>query len=503
MKASSLKKISHSEVRHRILASLCLESASSVTSLAQRLGLLRPSVSRAVNSLQEAGLITRQRRTLDLSEAGREELSHLDEELSVKVKKSTDLATRILEQAAEQLEIVNKSSLVQLASTFANSPFFQLSEGLSKSSISHLSDALTHSAALQLGEGVTKSSLFQLSDAIATSPAFQVAKELASSPTFQFVKEIASSPIFQMAKEAAANNASFKAMEAFTATANIQAVNLGLLQSWKQEIISPLNHLVLENNVLLSNMMVDLEAFTKIGTLASQTIGNLVDQTTWMTKVYDAYFLDVVGDLKHVPTFDGLELSLTIPTTAAASLVGSTRRIVESEIVSSPEEPMNLYATRTSTYLEKYGVLTTRLEAYLKPLGQRFINKWEGAWQVLYSGSKDRHSQATHSGRELLMQVLAYLAPDDVFTKEDCRRHGVEKPSRKMRIKHILDYDHQSAVEFIDSMATTLDRMYDVLVGEAHRRDDNNHLEDTIVGELAALGAALIMLLSLHSNIQS
>jgi len=418
------------------------------------------------------------------------------------LKKSTDLATRILEQAAEQLEIVNKSSLVQLASTFANSPFFQLSEGLSKSSISHLSDVLTHSAALQLGEGVTKSSLLQLSDALATSPVFQVVRELASSPAFQFAKEIASSPIFQMATEAA-NNASFKAIEAFTATANIQAVNLGLLQSWKQEIVSPLNHLVLENNVLLSNMMVDLDAFTKLGATVSQSIGSLVDQTTWMTKVYDTYFLDVVGDLKHVLAFDDLELSLTIPTKAAASLIGSTRRIVESEIISLPEEPMNFFAARTSTYSERYVVLTPKLEAYLKPLGQRFINKWEGAWQVLYSGSKDRHSQATHSGRELLMQVLAYLAPDDVFTKEDCRRHGVDKPSRKMRIKHILDYDHQSAVEFIDSMATTLDRMYDVLVGEAHKRDDNNHLEDTIVGELAALGATLIMLLSLHSNIQS
>ena len=70
-------------------------------------------------------------------------------------------------------------------------------------------------------------------------------------------------------------------------------------------------------------------------------------------------------------------------------------------------------------------------------------------------------------------------------------------------VKYILGNNHKSTVELIDSMADTLDRMYDVLVGEAHRRDDNNHLEDTIVGQLAALGASLIMLLSLRSNIQS
>ncbi len=493
MKASFLKKISRSELRHRILAALSPEPASSVTSLAQELGVLRPSVSRSVRSLEDAGLITRQGRFISLSEAGQEELHRLDAELSVKVKRSTDLATRILEQAKETWETFGNSSLLRLAETFASSPFLQLGEGLSKISVSPLSEVLANSARLQLGEGVAKSSLLQLSETIANSPGLQVAKELASSSVFLVAKEAANNASLQIAQ----------ALEAINATASIQAVNLGLLQSWKQEVFSPLNHLVLENNVLLSNMMVDLEALTKIGTTVSQSLGSLINQTAWTTKVYNTYFLDVIRDFKQIPTFDSLELSLTIPTTGAASLIGSTRRFVESETLSLPEEePVNLYVARTYTYSERYVVLTPKLEAYLKPLGQRFVDKWEGAWHTLYSQSKG-HSQATHSGRELLIQVLAYLAPDNVFTKEDCRKHGVDKPSRKMRIKHILDYDHQSAVEFIDSMATTLDRMYDVLVGEAHRRDDNNHLDDTIVGQLAALGASLIMLLSLHSNIQS
>lgn len=494
MKASSLKKISRSGLRHRILAALSPEPASSVTSLAQELGVLRPSVSRSVRSLEDAGLITRQGRIISLSEAGQEELHRLDTELSVKVKKSTDLATRILEQATETWETFDNSSLLRLAETFASSPFLQLGEGLSKISVSPLSEVLANSARLQLGEGVAKSSLLQLSETIANSPGLQVAKELASSSVFLVAKEAANNASLQIAQ----------ALEAINATASIQAVNLGLLQSWKQEAFSPLNHLVLENNVLLSNMMVDLEALTKIGTTVSQSLGSLINQTAWTTKVYDTYFLDAIRDFKQIPTFDSLELSLTIPTTGAASLIGSTRCFVESETLSLlEEEPVNLYVARTYTYSERYVVLTPKLEAYLKPLGQRFVDKWEGAWQTLYSQSKDRHSQATHSGRELLMQVLAFLAPDNVFTKEDCRKHGVDKPSRKMRIRHILDYDHQSAVEFIDSMATTLDRIYDVLVGEAHRRDDNNHLDDTIVGQLAALGASLIMLLSLHTNIQS
>ncbi|HYT42237.1 MAG TPA: hypothetical protein VEP90_07815, partial [Methylomirabilota bacterium] len=299
------------------------------------------------------------------------------------------------------------------------------------------------------------------------------------------------------------SNAALQAVEAMKATAYTQNINLGLLGRWQQEILSPLNHLVLENNMLLSKMMIDLEAISRIKAEVNSVMSGLINQTAWTTKVYDTYFTDVVGCFNRIPTYESLNLSLAMPTTAAASLIGSTRSIIESQTISPQEEHTSLYASRTNIYSERYVVLTPKLEAYLKPLGQRFIDKWEGAWQVLSSGSKDRHSQATHSGRELLMQVLAYLAPDDVFTKEDCKKNSVDRPSRRMRIKYILDYDHQSAVEFIDSMATTLDRMYDVLVGEAHRRDDNNHLDDTIVGQLAALGASLIMLLSLHGNIQS
>lgn len=493
MKASSLKKISHSELRHRILAALSPEPASSITSLAQRLEVLRPSVSRSVKSLEDAGLVIRQGRTVSLSEAGEEELRRLDAELSVKVKKSTDLATRILEQATETLESVNNNSLLRFAETFASSPFLQLSRELTKSS--HFGEVLANSVRSQLGEGFAKSSLLQIGKTIANIPRLQVSNELVGSSILLFGKEASNSASFQVAQ----------ALEAIKVTANIQTINLGLLQSWKEEVFSPLNHLVLENNVLLSNMMVDLEALTKIGATVSQSLGSLINQTAWTTRIYDAYYLDVVSDFKQIPTFDRLDLSLAIPTTGTASLVGSTRRFVESEIQILPaEETENLYVARTYEYSESYIALTPKLEAYLKPLGQRFIDKWEGAWQTLYSGNKDRQSQATHSGRELLMQVLAYLAPDNVFSKEDCAKYGVNnKPTRKMRIKHILGHNHKSSAELIDSMADTLDCMYDVLVGEAHRRDGNYHLEDTIVGQFAALGASLIMLLSMRSENQS
>jgi DNA-binding MarR family transcriptional regulator len=463
-----MKQISHSELRHRILAALNLEPASSVTSLAQKLDVLRPSVSRAVKALQDSGLITRTGRTISLNEAGQEELCILDVELSKKVKKSTDLASRILlQQATETKRLID--------------PLFK----------SGILESLKYSSLSKIGADLANSPLLQFSKALAYNPLSQLGETVSTRTLEQFAKVIG-------------RDATLQAVEAIKATAYVQTINLGLLQSWHQEFRNPFNHLVLENNILISRMMVDLEVISGIKTEVNNALIGLINQTASTTKVYNTYFADIVSGFNRIPTFESLELSLAIPTTAAASLVGSTRRIVESETISpQEEEPANFYTASTYIYSERYVVLTPKLEAYLKPLGQRFIDKWEGAWQTLYSGNKDSQSQATHSGRELLMQVLAYLAPDNVFTKEDCRRYGVDKPSRKMRIKYILDNNHKSTVELIDSMADTLDRMYDVLVGEAHRRDDNNHLEDTIVGQLAALGASLIMLLSLRSNIKS
>ena len=124
-----------------------------------------------------------------------------------------------------------------------------------------------------------------------------------------------------------------------------------------------------------------------------------------------------------------------------------------------------------------------------------------GATTVLISPQFGQVKSKGRAGRELLMQVLAYLAPDSVFSKEDCAKYGVNKPTRKMRIKHILGYSHNSAVELIECMANTIDKMYDVLVGEAHRRDDKSYDDDTIMGQLATLGGLIIMLLRMHSNI--
>src|SRR5947209_4000141 len=96
-----MKKAPKSGLSHQILLALSRNPAKSIAALARDLNSLRPSVSRAINSLHKEGLITREGRTLYLTQAGQEEVQRLNAELPIKVKKHTDLATRTLDQAIE------------------------------------------------------------------------------------------------------------------------------------------------------------------------------------------------------------------------------------------------------------------------------------------------------------------------------------------------------------------------------------------------------------------
>ena len=508
-----MKQASHSELRHRILTALNQEPASSVTALAQRLGALRSSVSRASNSLLDAGLITRKGHTLILSEAGQEELQRLDVALSSRIRKTTDSATRILAQTipiGKQMEALINSpgmrGILAFDTSLSRQTWKALGSGIMQQAeqIQGIGNALStlgaFSSGIQQAEQVR-----DIGNALSTlgavgSGIMQQAEQVQGIGNALSTLGAAGSGI-QQALNALDRSYVQHSLEAINVTAHIQAINLDLLRNWDQGLSGNLNHLILENNAFLSGIMVDLEAIARVGAMVDHTVESLINQTAWTTVAYHTYFEDTVNGFSQNLALESLGKSLTIPTTTVAALVGSARSIIESHVISPTEDKVN-ETTRVSVYTAQYVAIAARLEGYLRPLGEHFIDKWEGAWQTLYSESKDRYSQATHSARELLMQILAHLAPDDAFSKEDYINHN-GKPTRKMRVKYILGYDSQSTIELIDDMANMLDSMYNMLVGETHRRDGRHKHEDTIAALLAALGGVLTMILSMRSNKQS
>jgi hypothetical protein len=241
--------------------------------------------------------------------------------------------------------------------------------------------------------------------------------------------------------------------------------------------------------------MIDLEAITRIYP-TFDAVQNLIDGISGTVTAYSNYYKGTATRFNQTSRAEDLELNLVIPTTATSLLVGSARSIIEAQTIDLPEDQSpQSERTRVIVYSEKNVELMSTVVEYLKPLGEHFVNKWEGAWQTLFSNSKDRQSQALHSGRELLMQLLEYLAPNELFTKEDCKLHKVEKPSRKMRIKRILGSNNEHIIGLIDSLGENLDNMYHILAGQTHRRDGQVESDNTIIWLIAGLGCQLVFLL--------
>ena len=443
-----MKSSTNSTLQRKILLTLANKNASSITALARDLDTKRSSVSRSVKLLIDTNLIVRQRRALSLTETGQEEARRIMTDIPIKAKKATDLAAHILGQAAESLAYTK--------------PF----DGMSY--------ILRGAAGRQLIEAMNPST--KMLESIAGRQLIE-----AMNPSTKMLESIAGRQL----------------IEAMNATARVQTINLDWLQLQHSSMSAALNHLFIKNNAIISNMIVDLGIIAEIEIVNNQAFSSLINQTAKTAKTYNAYFNSATQTFDTLPSIESLSSTIVVPTTTTASVISSARSIIESQAVSQMEESES---TNIRTYSEQYIPMTSILEGYLEPLGERFLNKWEGAWHSLYSGNKDRHSQATHSARELLIQVLANLAPNEVFTKEECAKNNVDNPSRKMRIRYILRSNNKHSIALIESLADLLDETYHELTGETHRRDDGHKEDEAIAAMIAGLGNFLILLLSKRNS---
>jgi DNA-binding MarR family transcriptional regulator len=464
---------SHSELRHRILAALNQKPADSIADLTRSLNAVRPSVSRAIKSLEEASLITRDNRRIILTEEGRSMLNKLNSSLAQKTRKTADLTTRILidaQKQAEKLEKNLRTSTGHIAWEGVNSltfatpaleSFAQMAPGLSA-----INSLATVTPALESFAQMTSSISAAVNSLSVVTPALKSFTQMASGIS-----------------------------AAVSAITQIQSVNLEWLQV-PQDIISlNTSHLFLENNALISGMMIDLQAIGEQIIAPITPLTHLLDITLESTRAYESYFKELVPQISITQDPVFLKNALLTPAIGTSALLKSSRSIIEAQAEREQAEPNHPQTTQVLIITEKYAELNNTLNGHLTPLGERFQNKWEGAWQVLFSDSKDRHSQATHSARELLMQLLDHLAPDESFTEEDLKINSISKVTRKMRIKRILGEEgSKGSIRLIDSFATMLDGMYDVLAGESHRRDGEHKTDQGISALLAALGSFLVLL---------
>src|SRR5207248_2400625 len=94
---------------------------------------------------------------------------------------------------------------------------------------------------------------------------------------------------------------------------------------------------IADNNLVLGSIVSDLSAIAGVGKIADHVVNGLIGQTAMTAKAYDSYFLDTVRGIGLARTLDDLVGSVSLPTIATASLISTTRSIVESEIT-TPEQ---------------------------------------------------------------------------------------------------------------------------------------------------------------------
>lgn len=119
------------------------------------------------------------------------------------------------------------------------------------------------------------------------------------------------------------------------------------------------------------------------------------------------------------------------------------------------------------------------IEVLLDDVDVELEQKRQGAWQTFHGTSQDGLSQAMHSMREVLRQLLDMLAPEE----EVPRASWYDKPpkakslvTRKMRVRFALagtsSTVSKSTLELVDSLADSVDKTYAKISGEAHRKGE-------------------------------
>ncbi len=113
------------------------------------------------------------------------------------------------------------------------------------------------------------------------------------------------------------------------------------------------------------------------------------------------------------------------------------------------------------------------LEAALLPLGQHLVDMRRGAKAAMSGRQPDSQRQAAFSARELLVQVLHALAPDEDVKSQ--AGFGNSTVSRKARVRFILknqtirEYSDSTA-EMVESLAGWVETVYGKLSAEGHGR---------------------------------
>jgi len=117
---------------------------------------------------------------------------------------------------------------------------------------------------------------------------------------------------------------------------------------------------------------------------------------------------------------------------------------------------------------------TMLVQSFLESIDPELEIKRAGAWQVIESNMPDARTQASHSMREVLRQLLDKLAPTEKVLKAPWYKKPTSGASvtRAMRIRYALagisEVTSESTLSLVTDLTAAVDSMYAKLSAESH-----------------------------------
>jgi hypothetical protein len=361
---------------------------------------------------------------------------------------------------------------------------FQVQSGILPSLAS---ESLLGASALEIASSAQLKSTFDAIKSIALKPSIV---ELAASQAFQVMGDYSHSIVADIYPRL-----THEALASFSQSQRISLASIEQVSALGNAGSNILKEFSVAN-LELSDIISDLGVINAHDHIKNSWIA-MMPNVAEVGRTYKGLLADMVGDLtKSLVNYRG-NVGIAIPTISTSAYIRSMKMAIVSDEMD--DEDIVLSDAFPATRRDR----TEQLDGVFQSLGPNFTAMWQGSWAVLESNSPDRIRQAAHSGRELLMQMLAYLAPDSAFDSEEIEKYGYEgKITRKMRVKKILGNDSKSALGWADSVAKALDETYNRLADVSHDRSIHPRAtERQLAGLLYSLGGLVSFIdASQHRN---
>jgi DNA-binding transcriptional ArsR family regulator len=523
-----------STLQTEILAALATGPANSISALAKSLEKSRPSVSRSIKKLAEAGLTEKQGPTWQLTSMGQKEAELATRALHTSTKEVVEIAGkkfRAVTGIHERLvrDHLNIGEVMPSIANFTINPAFDL-DSITLGGISSIVDGLTTTRMLgmdtsQLGlsavtafndraeealSAVTGMSnladtidgmagisplaeeglgaVTRMGDLVDTVPGLTESDIIASGVVGPLVRDLIASPNSIAALAGPWQSLDIAALAAPIVSA--QSTYASLLETLaERDYALGLGAVATQSRLLSSTLGAVVDVADYYSTSAEIANGLAIDpellnipaQLSKITSsLADVFYenLESLGRADHLP-IPALSDHLYHATLPVSHYADFSRRLAASNELVDPEDEATTEAD------ERLG--TEELDPLLRQLNPAFIDKRHGAWLTLNSNNPDRHSQAAGSMRELLSMVLHILAPDDRSPRDEKGRI-----TRKARVRHIMA-PSKSDADHVEAMANAIDTGYDELSRAFHA---GQHSYLIMLSLMLSAESTMLMLLS-------